>query len=122
MRSVEEWIGKDDDAPIPPRVRSRTFEAKKGRCHKCGRKIKAADKWTCEHVIAIENGGANRESNLDLTCSWCLPDKNAADAAIKKRLTKIMYRDRGIRSTSRPMPGSRDSQWKKKMDGTTVRR
>jgi 5-methylcytosine-specific restriction protein A len=97
MRAVEEWIGETDDTDIPPRVRARVFEAKKGRCHRCGRKIMAGDKWTCEHLIAIENGGQNRESNLDVTCHWCLPIKNREDAAAKKKSTKVRYAHLGIK-------------------------
>jgi len=86
-RAVAEWIGKTDDSAIPPRVRLRVFEAKDGRCHRCGRAIDAAggETWTCEHLVALINGGENRERNLDVTCSWCLPIKNAADVAEKSR-------------------------------------
>lgn len=97
MRSVDEWVGKDDDDPIPPRVRARVFERFKGRCHNCTRKIAAGEAWTCEHMIAIANGGANREGNLNITCDWCLPIKNKADAAIKKKGTKVRYRHLGIK-------------------------
>lgn len=96
-RAVPEWIGANDDAPVPDRVRVRVFEAKGGVCHSCERKINAGDKWTCEHVIALINGGMNRESNLDLTCEWCLPAKNAADVAIKSKSAKIRKRHLGIK-------------------------
>jgi 5-methylcytosine-specific restriction protein A len=83
MRSVEEWVGRTDDTPVPPRVRLRVFDAHGGRCHLCGRKIRVGEVWTCEHLIALINGGQNRETNLDLTCCNCLPIKNAADQAEK---------------------------------------
>ena len=85
-RAVDEWIGKTDDTPAPPRVRLRVFDAKGGRCHRCSRKIAAGDSWTLEHLKAIINGGANRESNLDVTCDWCLPVKNAEDVAEKSKV------------------------------------
>jgi hypothetical protein len=37
-------------------------------------------------MIALINGGQNRESNLDVTCDWCLPAKNAEDVAEKSRV------------------------------------
>lgn len=83
MRSVNEWIGRDDDEAPPPRVRVRVFDRKGGRCHRCTRKILTGEPWTLEHVIAVINKGQNRESNLDVTCSWCLPEKNAEDVAEK---------------------------------------
>lgn len=98
-RSTALWVGKTDDSPIPPRVRDRVFDRHGGRCHKCTRVInaKAGETWTCEHVIAIINGGRNAEDNLACTCDNCLPIKNAEDAAIKKKSTQIRYRSRGIK-------------------------
>jgi 5-methylcytosine-specific restriction protein A len=82
-RSVPPWHGKTDDTPAPPRVRLRVFEAHGGKCHRCGRKIRPGEGWTLEHVIALINGGRNAEDNLDITCDWCLPAKNAEDVAEK---------------------------------------
>ena len=84
-RSVEAWVGKTDDSAIPPRVRLRVWERCEGRCHKCQRKIPVGDKWILEHLIALINGGANAESNLCLTCSWCKPIKDAEDVAEKAK-------------------------------------
>jgi 5-methylcytosine-specific restriction enzyme A len=120
-RSVDEWIGATPDTPVPPRVRLRVWEAKEGRCHRCGRKITAGEKWTCEHVRALINGGQNREKNLDVTCSWCLPDKNAEDVAEKSRAYRKRAKHAGIRKPSR-FACSRDSRWKKRIDGTVVER
>ena len=89
MRSVAEWVGRDDDEPVPARVRLRVFDAKGGRCHRCGRKIMVGEHWTCEHLKALINGGANRESNLDLTCDWCLPEKNAEDVGEKSKVYSL---------------------------------
>lgn len=84
-RSVPEWQGKNDDTPAPPRVRVRVFERCAGKCGQCGRKIRAGEGWTLEHLIALINGGRNAESNLGVTCDWCLPAKNAADVAEKAK-------------------------------------
>jgi len=108
-RSVAEWIGANADTPVPDRVRLRVWDRAHGRCHRCGRKIGAAERWTLEHVVALINGGENRERNLNITCSWCLPDKNAADVAEKasiygKRRKHILGKPKG-RGFYRP-PGS----------------
>lgn len=121
-RSVDEWIGKTDDTPVPPRVRARVFAAKAGRCHSCTRKIAAGEPWTCEHMVALVNGGANRESNLDITCDWCLPAKNAADVAEKKIVRRKRAKHLGIHKPKHPMPGSKASGFRKRMDGTVERR
>lgn len=48
-----------------------------------------ASGWTLEHVVAIVNGGANAETNLGVTCAWCLPGKNAADVAEKSKTAAV---------------------------------
>jgi 5-methylcytosine-specific restriction endonuclease McrA len=99
MRSIPEWIGETADTPPPPRVRVRVFDDKGGRCHRCTRTIHPGDAWTCEHVIALINGGENRENNLDITCEWCLPVKNAEDISAKSRVYESRKRHLGIRKT-----------------------
>lgn len=123
-RSVPPWTGKTDDEAPPPRVRARVFLAKGGKCHRCHRLIRpgAGDKWTLEHLIAIANGGANAEPNLDLTCSWCLPAKNAEDVAQKAADYGKRLRHLGLKKAKHPLPGSRASKWKRKIDGTVVLR
>jgi 5-methylcytosine-specific restriction protein A len=121
-RSVEQWIGKTDDTPVPPRVRDRVFTLKHGRCHRCTRTINAerGEPFTCEHMVALINWQpteaaphGNRESNLDLTCDWCLPAKNAEDVAEKSKVYKKRAKARGIRGRRRTIPGRR-------FDGTPI--
>lgn len=96
-RSVPIWVGKTDDTAAPPRVRARVFERCSGKCGQCGRKIGAGESWTLEHVIALINGGRNAEDNLGVTCGWCLPVKNAADAAQKAKSARVRSKHLGIR-------------------------
>lgn len=123
-RSVEEWRGKTDDVAIPPRVIDRVWTRCGSRCHKCTREHQGEGGWIIEHLIALTNGGEHREANLCLTCPWCLPVKNREDAAIKKKGSRVRKKHRGIalKTTSRPMAGSRASGWKRNFDGTVTRR
>lgn len=122
-RSVDEWIGKTDDTPAPPRVRVRVFERCAGKCGQCGRKINAGEKWTLEHLVALINGGGNRESNLGVTCDWCLPAKNAADVAEKAITYRKKSKHLGIKKkSSRPLPGGKDSKWKRTFSNGWVQR
>lgn len=82
-RSVEEWKGKDDDTPVPPRVRLRVFDRYDGRCYICTRKIRAGEYWETDHVKALINGGENREQNLAPACCNCCKPKTARDQAEK---------------------------------------
>src|SRR6267154_3493786 len=114
-REVEEWIGKTDDSDSPPRVRVRVFDKYKGVCQcGCGMRIWAGDKWQCDHVIAIINGGENRESNLCPLMEKHHATKTKEDVAEKSMVYKKKSKHLGIRKKSR-FPGSKDSGWKKKI-------
>lgn len=96
VREVEEWIGANADTPIPPRVKARVFERYSGRCFWSGVKIRAGDPWEAEHILAIINGGENREQNL----APCLKDKHrektAEDVAIKSKTARMRAKNLGI--------------------------
>lgn len=120
-RHVEEWIGSSPDAKVPPRVRLRIFERHGGRCHISGRKIAAGEPWDLDHVVALVNGGEHRESNLAPALRDKHRAKTAADVAEKAFVRKLALAHRGIRPKSR-FACSKDSPFKKKMDGSVVRR
>lgn len=61
--------------------RAKVFALRDGRCHRCTRKLSPADRWTLEHVLALELGGTNDIENLACTCAWCEPEKTAEDHA-----------------------------------------
>lgn len=60
---------------------AKLFVERGGRCHICKRKLRVGDDWIVEHLIALENGGTNDRDNLDITCLWCKPKKDAEDHA-----------------------------------------
>lgn len=120
-REVPEWIGKTPDTPAPPRVKLRVFERYKGICYLSGRKIMPGDKWQLEHPLAIINGGENRESNMAPALVTPHKVKTAADVAQKAKNDRVRKRHLGIKKPSR-FACSRNSRWKKKIDGTVERR
>lgn len=106
--------------------RARLFMARDGVCSQCTRKIGLGDDWIVEHDIALECGGNNDWSNLALTCGWCKASKDAADhgQAAKQRRTAtahVVPKSRKHTKT-RPMPGCRNSPWKRKINGQLVPR
>lgn len=121
-RSVPEWIGKTDDAKVPPRVRLRVFERDGGVCHLTGRKILPGDDWDLDHVVALVNGGEHRESNLAPALRIEHRKKTAEDVALKAKDRRVRQKHLGIKQTKAVIPGSKASKWKRKLDGTTVRR
>ncbi len=122
-RSVMEWVGKSPDQPFPDRVRTRIYLRDKGTCQICKRKLAAGDKWIADHKIAIINGGQNRESNGQLICDWCDKHvKTPADVKEKSNTARVRAKHIGARrATSRPIPGSRASGIRKRMNGTVER-
>lgn len=96
-RSVNEWIGKNDDAKVPRNVRLRIFERHKGICHISGRKIMAGDAWDLDHIVALINGGEHRESNLAPALKQPHREKTAEDIRLKAKSERIRKRAAGIR-------------------------
>ena len=120
-RKVEEWIGKNDDARIPPRVRDRVCQRYNDHCIVCVRKIGGKLRAELDHITPLILGGAHRESNLRLVCNECHKVKTAEDVKLKAKVAKARKHHLGNKKPSR-FPGSRDSKFKKKIDGTVVLR
>jgi 5-methylcytosine-specific restriction endonuclease McrA len=99
--NLTEWIGKTDDARVPPYVRLRVFEAFKGTCYLSGRKIMAADKWELEHKIALCNGGEHRESNFAPALVAPHKIKTKQDRATKAKNDSVRKKFLGIKTTKR---------------------
>lgn len=107
-RSVDEWIGATPDSRVPNRVRLRVFEKYKGTCYLSGRKIGPADKWDLEDIIALINGGENRESNKAPALKDKHKEKTARDVAEKS----MIARKRGKHVLPKPA-----SKWPRKPAG-----
>ncbi len=97
MRTVEEWVGQNDNTAIPPRVKVRVFERCNGHCCDCGVRIVGSIRPEFDHVTAIANGGRNAESNLQLLCKPCHAEKTKGDVAEKKLLYRKKLRAIGIK-------------------------
>lgn len=122
-RTTEEWVGSSPDSDIPPRVKVRIFERAAGRCQCCTRKIISPRDWQADHIVALINGGQNREANLQCLCSWCHLAKTRDDVAEKAYTARLKTKHIvGKPKVSRPIPGSRASGIKRKFDGTVERR
>lgn len=122
-RSTPEWIGASDDEAVPTRVKLRVYFNANGKCAECGRKPRAGDKPEYDHILALCNGGENRESNLRILCSWCHDAKTRKDVAEKSLNRRVQAKRLGFhKPKGRPMPGSKASGWKRRLDGTVERR
>jgi len=90
VRTVDEWVGRDHDAPIPKRVKLRVLLRYDGRCWKTGHKFRPGDPIEFDHVKALCNAPPgenwNRESNLaPILGGKVHREKTAADVARQDR-------------------------------------
>ncbi len=64
-RTVEEWIGAKDESAVPQRVKLRIIRAQDEKCAcGCGQKLGVGESIQFDHILAMINGGENRETNL----------------------------------------------------------
>lgn len=117
-RSVTEWIGKDDNTPVPDRVRLRVFDKHNGRCYICTRKVLAGEYWESDHVKALINGGENRERNLAPACCNCCRPKTAQDVAEKSQTYDMRRKHVLPKQSKRPFPKRLDPWGKNRRDNT----
>lgn len=93
-RSTDEWVGRTDDAKIPPRVRLRVFLAYAGKCYRTGQKLRPGH-WQLDHIIALANGGEHREKNLAPIETEAHRFKTAEDVRIKAKLARTAAKHSG---------------------------
>jgi len=106
-------------------MRRRIYDAANGDCCICDTYIHAerGDKWIVEHVKPLWLGGEDEESNLRPAHYRCAIAKTATEATVKAKTDRVRARHLGIRKNQfRPMPGTRASGLRKRMNGTVERR
>ena len=121
-RAVEEWIGKTPDTPVPERVKLRVFERYGGKCYLSGTKIWPTDAWQVEHIKPLKAGGENRENNLAPALPAHHKIKTADERSVTAKVDRTRKKHIGIAKSKAVMAGSRQSKWKRTMDGRTVER
>ena len=100
------------------------FLKRKGTCTSCSQKIDAGKAWDIDHILPLALGGTNELKNLQIFCKPCHQSKTSqSDIPRIAKTKRLKARHLGARSPStRPIPGSRRSPWKRKLDGSVVRR
>ena len=111
MRLVDEWIGRNDDSPVPARTKARIWK-RDPNCAKCGLPTGDIRKPEFDHVVALANGGENRESNLQVLCRGCHRVKTFVDVALKASTARRLKKRLRLQPR-RTIPG-------RKFDGTPI--
>lgn len=89
----------------------------------CGQRL-ADGNVRFEHILPAELGGGNSLENAAALVIPCWKEKTAKyDLPTIAKSNRVRDRARGIRRrSSKPMPGSRNSPWKRTFNHGTVRR
>lgn len=77
-----------------------------------------------DHDHADGLGGEPNLANCRVLCiKVCHRKKTVeSDNPVMQKADRVLKKTFGIAKSRRPMPGSRASEWKRKMDGTIVKR
>lgn len=108
--------------PLTRAQRTKIFDAHKGICCLCEGDIYALKrKWIIEHIKPLWLGGADDPSNMAPACECCAIEKTCGEASVKAKTDRQRAGHLGIKKRSRPIPGSRASGIRKRMDGRVER-
>ncbi|AWN41421.1 HNH endonuclease [Methylobacterium durans] len=108
---------------LSPRRRLQAWERTNGKCVVCGDRIDGArDRWIIEHIRALELGGADELDNMGPAHEACGREKTRDDHARAAQAKRQKLRHIGAAAPERPLPGSRTSPLKRKLNGTVVPR
>ena len=103
------------------KVRLAAWDRAGGRCEACTRKLFVGDIFY-DHIAPDGLTGAPTVANCQCLCRSCHAVKTRIDVANIARAKRREAKHLGIRSTSRPLPGSKASGWRKRMSGQVERR
>lgn len=108
-RSVPEWVGKSDDAAIPPRVRVRVIDRQRPAageypvCPDCDQPIREGDGCEIDHAVPLIDGGQHAESNLRAVHARCHRLKTAREAKQRAEARQHQKRAYGLKAPKRPL-------------------
>jgi 5-methylcytosine-specific restriction endonuclease McrA len=93
-----------------------------GKCANCGQRLEVKGAREVEiideHVEPLWRGGSNDLSNRELWCKPCTRPKTAAEATERAKSNRVRDKHIGApKPKSRPIPGSRASGRRKRMNG-----
>ena len=119
-------VGTTKRKNMTPRLRLKVWEAHKGMCILCKSKIDGVrERWILEHEIPLALGGKDDESNMGPAHEGCALVKTfgkSGDIAKAAKAKRVKIKHLGIKKSKNPLPGSKGSKFKKKIDGSVVPR
>ncbi len=110
--------------PLTRKQRANAHSLHGGICCVCRYPIGENEPFIDEHVIPLELGGSNDHSNRGIAHIQCAKHKTERDRKMIDKAARQRAKYLGIKKTRKgpPIMGSKASGWKKKLDGSVVRR
>ena len=107
-----------------PQAREAICVAHDWVCVICSGKIDPVrEKWILEHLLALAAGGTDTEDNMGPAHQKCAVEKTKSDLGIIAKINRVRSKHLGTKIKSgRPLPGTKRSRWKHKVNGEWVRR
>lgn len=118
---MSEDVGTTRRGTISKRRKLLIWEREHGKCMVCAAKLRPGN-FIFEHVRPLGLGGEDTDDNIRLTCKGCASEKTKADMASINKAKRQKTAYLGLKKSKSPLPFGRGSKFKKKMDGTVVRR
>ena len=103
------------------RLKRQIWDLHDGKCCVCGFAIDFKP-WIIEHVVPLSMGGLDIIANMAPAHLGCARIKTAEEAGPRAKADRQRAAHVGARVARRPMPGSRASGLKKKLNGEVVKR
>lgn len=108
---------------ITAKMRADIFMRHDGVCHLCNMKVVPGQDWDVSHEQPLEAGGRDDASNWLVAHRKChRAHTSSVDMPLIAKVKRVRYRHLGIEKKKSSFPGGKNSKWKKRMDGTVVRR
>lgn len=104
--------------------RARIFAANNGICHICGQPIDGTrEAWQADHVIPLELSGDDSDDNIRPAHDACHRAKTSAEDIPRiAKAKRVAAKHTGAFRPKATIPGSKGTRFKRKLDGTVVRR
>ena len=116
-----EDVGTTKRGNLSTRRKLAIWEHEHGKCMICSIKL-TTGQFIFEHVRPLELGGSDTDDNIRLTCKPCATEKTKVDHSTAAKAKRKKSASLGLKESKSPLPFGKGSPWKRKLDGTIVKR